>query len=184
MANVKLSQINSGTPLAYARATDTPVAVRSGTTDALLSGVMEQAPPPIACGATLAVTVAMSGQTILLDTAGGSVATLPAATGSGARWKFLVTTAATSAAHKILAHSVSDFLIGIAIGETSNTPKSFVSAPATNHSIQMPFAGTQPSGGFVGDWFEVEDIAANLLHVRGAYQAGVTPTTPFSSATS
>lgn len=139
---------------------------------------------PVAVGATLAVTSAMAGSTILLDTAAGSVATLPAATGSGATFTFVVKTTATSNAHKILAASSSDFLNGIVTGENANTAKCFASAAATNHSLQMPFAGTQPSGGFIGDWFTLVDIAANLWTVRGMYQAGTTPTTPFSTATS
>lgn len=139
---------------------------------------------PVAVGATLAVTAAMAGSTLLLDTAAGSVATLPAATGSGATYTFVVKTTASSNAHKILAASVSDFMNGIVTGENANTAKCFASAAATNHSLQMPFAGTQPSGGFIGDWFTLTDIAANLWTVRGMYQAGTTPTTPFSSATS
>lgn len=138
---------------------------------------------PTAAGATLAVTDAMSGSSILLNTASGSTATLPAATGSGATFRFYVTATTTSNAHKILAASVSDFMNGIVTGENAGTAKCFASAAATNHSIQMPFTGTQPSGGFIGDWFEVTDIAANLWTVQGMYQAGTTPTTPFSSAT-
>lgn len=138
-------------------------------------------PAPIAVGAS---ATAAFGKTYLLNTAAGSVLTLPAATGSGGMIRVYVTTTATSGAHKVLAASVSDFFNGIVTGENANTAKCFASAAATNHSLQMPFAGTQPSGGFIGDWFELKDIAANLWTVSGMYQAGTTPTTPFSSATS
>ena len=140
-------------------------------------------PAPVAVGSSLTITSAMSGSAILLDTAAGSTATLPAATGSGANYYFVVKTTATSNAHKILAASSSDFINGIAIGFTGSTAKVFASAAATNHSIQMPVAGTQPSGGFIGDYFEFTDIAANLWQVNSMYQAGTTPTTPFSTAT-
>lgn len=139
---------------------------------------------PTAAGATLAVTAAMAGSTILLNTAAGSVVTLPAATGTGRIYRFVVTTTTTSGAHKILAASSSDFLNGILTGENAGTAKCFASAAATNHSLQMPFSGSQPSGGFIGDWFEIIDVATNLWQVMGMYQAGTTPTTPFSSATS
>lgn len=135
-------------------------------------------------GATLAVTAAMSGSPILLDNAAGTVATLPAATGSGNEYRFKVKTTTTSGAHKILAASVSDFMNGLVIGENANTCKAFASAAATNHSLQLPFAGSQPSGGFIGDYFDITDIAVNLWQVNGMYQAGTTPTTPFSTATS
>lgn len=139
---------------------------------------------PVAVGAALAVTAAMAGATLLLDTAAGSVATLPAATGSGATYTFVVKTTASSNAHKILAASVSDFINGNATGHVSaGTTLTFSAAAATAHSIQMPFAGTQPSGGFIGDWFTLVDVAANLWSARGQYQSGTTSTTPFSSST-
>ena len=139
---------------------------------------------PLVAGATKTLTVANNNQTVLLGTAAGSVVTLPAATGSGVKFHFVVSTTTTSGAHKILAASSSDFLNGLAIGENAGTCKAFASAAATNHSIQMPFTGTQPSGGFIGDYFDFQDIAANLWQVNGMYQAGTTPTTPFSTATS
>lgn len=137
---------------------------------------------PVTAGATL--TAPANNATILLNTAAGSVVTLPAATGSGVNYRFRTTTTTTSGAHKILAASSSDFLQGIVIGETGGTCKSFASGNATNHSLQMPFSGSQPSGGFIGDYFDVQDIAPNLWQVNGMYQAGTTPTTPFSTATS
>ncbi len=141
-------------------------------------------PPPQAGGSTLPVTAAMSGKPILLDTAGGTTATLPAATGTGNKYKFVVTVSTTSAAHKILAASSSDFIIGNAYGYTGSTAKVFGSPAATNHSIQMPNSGSQPSGGIIGDVFDFVDVGTNLWHCIGFYSAGTTPTTPFSSATS
>lgn len=136
---------------------------------------------PIAVGASL--TVATPG-TYLLNTAAGSVATLPAATGSGSVYRFIVTTAITSNAHKILPVSVADFLQGVAIGHVAaGTTLSFSGNVAASHSIQMPFAGTTPSGGAIGDWFEFRDIASHVWEVSGAYLAGTTSTTPFSAAT-
>lgn len=154
-----------------------------GTPQAISASAIN-GPAPSAIGATATLTAASAGKTFLLNTAAGSVATLPAATGTGNRYKFVVSVAASSNAHKILAASSSDNIIGFATGETAGTAKCFVSATATgNHSIQMPFAGTQPSGGFQGDWFEFDDVGTNLWHLSGCYQAGVTPTTPFSTAT-
>lgn len=140
---------------------------------------------PVAAGTTLAVTAAMAGSTILLNQAAGSTITLPAATGSGATYNFVVTTTASSNAHKILAASSSDFIAGNAVGHVAaGTTLTFSANAATMHSVQMPFAGTQPSGGFIGDWFTFTDSAANLWTVKGMYQAGTTATTPFSTATS
>lgn len=178
--SVKFKGSSSGTVTLQAPATAAgTITLPSGTGTLATASIAPQA-----VGASLAITAAMSGAPILLDTAAGSVATLPAATGSGNKYRFIVKTTATSNAHKILAASVSDFINGLAFGENAGTAKAFASAAATNHSIQMPFAGTQPSGGFIGDFFEFHDIAANLWNCNGMYQAGTTPTTPFSSATS
>ena len=98
--------------------------------------------------------------------------------------KAFVTTTTTSGAHKILAASTADYLDGNVVGQHSNTPLQFSAAAATDHSLQMPFTGSQPSGGFVGDWFELQDVAANTWMVKGMFQAGTTPTTPFSTADS
>lgn len=139
---------------------------------------------PIAVGSSTTATAAQAGLTFKLDTVGGSTLTLPAATGTGNTYYVVVTATTTGGAHKVLAASGSDFMNGIVTGENANTAKCFASAASTNHSLQMPFAGSQPSGGFIGDWFTLTDVATNLWTVRGMYQAGTTPTTPFSSATS
>ena len=141
-------------------------------------------PVPVACGATCSVTAANAGGTVLLSAASGSVATLPAATGTGNVYRFVVSVTVTSVKDAILAASSSDAILGLAIGENGNTPLAFVGSAGTYHSLQMPFAGTQPSGGFKGDSFTCQDISANVWECNGTYQGGTTPTTPFSTATS
>jgi hypothetical protein len=114
---------------------------------------------------------------------GGSVATLPAATGSGDTYKIYVSAATTSAADKVLTNPTTDTIIGTAIGENAGTAKVFVGNALTAHSIQMPFAGTQPSGGFIGDTIECTDVASTIWKCDIKYQGGTTPTTPYSTAT-
>lgn len=159
----------------------TNAAVQTLTNKTLTNPVIA-GPIPVAVGSS--ATAAAGSGTYLLNTVGGSTLTLPAATGTGNTYRVIVTATTTSAAHKILAASSSDFINGLAFGENAGTAKAFASAAATNHSIQMPFAGSQPSGGFIGDWFQITDMATNLWNVNGMYQAGTTPTTPFSTATS
>lgn len=186
-ATITLAPNNSGNALfIFPAASDVLVgrADIATLTNKTLTNPVINGPAPVAAGATLALTAANAGAPILLNTAAGSAVTLPAATGSGNVFKFFVSATTTSGAHKILAASVSDFLNGIVTGENASTAKCFASAAATNHSLQLPFSGSQPSGGFIGDWFEFIDIAANLWTVKGMYQAGTTPTTPFSTATS
>lgn len=131
-----------------------------------------------------ALTAAGPG-TYLLSAVAGSVLTLPAATGSGIKLKVLVSATATSNAHKVLTSPITDVLVGQAVGGVvagTNLKFNAVTASAF-HSLQMPFAGTQPSGGFEGDVFDLTDMAAGKWHVEGMYQSGTTATTPFSTAT-
>ncbi len=141
-------------------------------------------PPPQAGGATITLTAASSGKPTLLDTAAGTVVTLPAATGTGNKFPLIVKTSATSNAHKVLAVG-SDYLIGEVTGQNAGAILGFQAlASQTFQSLQMPFSGSQPSGGIQGDWFELTDIASGLWHVKGMFGAGTTATTPFNTANS
>lgn len=141
-------------------------------------------PTPIAVGATK-TAARVSGQVYALDTAAGSVLTLPAATGSGVVIDAYVSTSATSNAHKVLTAPVTDVLIGRATGSiAAGTTLQFSALVAGGfHSIQMPFAGTQPSGGIQGDIIRFRDVAAGVWLVEMTYESGTTSTTPFSTAT-
>lgn len=124
-----------------------------------------------------------------LNVAAGSILTLPPALGTGKIITAVVTTATTSVKDAILTSSqagVFDTLIGVAGGSTVTTKAAliFSAAKASGfHSIQMPFAGSQPSGGFEGDTFVFTDLAPGVWLVEGTFQSGTTPTTPFSTAT-
>lgn len=142
------------------------------------------APLPVAVGAAKTASK-QSGVVYQLDTAAGSVLTLPAATGSGLSFEAYVKTSASSNAHKVLTSPITDILIGRATGATAaGATLQFGALTATGaHSIQMPFAGTQPSGGIEGDIIHFRDVAAGVWLVEMTYQAGTTATTPFSTAT-
>lgn len=137
-------------------------------------------PAPTACGATCSAT---AGQLVLLNIAAGSVVTIPTSSGSGNVIRMRITVATTSAAEKVLLTTTADAIIGTAIGENAGTAKIFVGNASTYHSLQMPFTGTQPSGGFIGDAIVCTDIAAGTWACDVVYQAGVTPTTPYSAST-
>lgn len=139
-------------------------------------------PAPTACGASC--TVSTSNDLTLLNQVSGSTATLGGANGTGIVHKFRISAALTSAADKILTNPTTDAIIGTATGENAGTVKAFVGNAGTYHSIQIPFAGTQPSGGFIGDQITCTDIAVGIWACDMTYQAGTTPTTPYSASTS
>ena len=128
--------------------------------------------------ATLAVTKALyNGQTINLSRAAGITVTLPAATGTNATYRFLVTTAVTSNSYKIQVANATDVIQGtINVAGTTGTP--FGSLPASD-TITMN-GSTQ--GGLVGSYVEITDIAAGVFLVSGSSLGSGTVITPFSAA--
>ena len=127
--------------------------------------------------ATLAVTSDSNGQTINLSRAAGIVVTLPAATGSKAVYTFVVATAVTSNDYVIQVANASDTLNGLSsVGGTTGAVFSTVAASDT-----LTMNGTT-TGGLVGSYVQVTDIAANEYLVSAALVGSGTPATPFSAA--
>jgi hypothetical protein len=155
---------------------------------ATVSALANNAARYVAAGSTKALTAANDKQTIKLDTLTGSVVTLPAATGSGVRFKFLVSVLATSNSHKIQVANASDFMVGIISGPNTSTGAftAFAAANsgtvATNSdTITLNRAGTGSAS--VGEWIDVEDVAANTWAVNGLLSAAAAAfTTPFTAA--
>ena len=127
---------------------------------------------------TLAVTKALyNGQTINLSRAAGITVTLPAATGTNATYRFLVTTSVTSNSYKIQVANSTDVIQGILnVAGTTGTP--FGSLPASD-TITMN-GSTQ--GGLVGSYVEITDIATGVFTTSGALIGSGTVVTPFSAA--
>ena len=129
---------------------------------------------------TLTVTKSLyNGQTINLSRAAGITVTLPAATGTNATYRFLVTTAVTSNSYKIQVANATDVIQGtINVAGTTGTP--FGSLPASD-TITMN-GSTQ--GGLVGSYVEITDIATGVFLVSGSSLGSGTVITPFSAAVS
>jgi len=117
-------------------------------------------------GATETLTVADCGQTQLWDTITGSVVTLPAATGSGCTFSFLVTVSNTSGDHSVVVVGNDEFVGGlISVGTTADQSDAFTAAVGGGiDAIQMN--GTT-EGGLLGTWITVQDIAADTWGLSG-----------------
>lgn len=139
----------------------------------------------VAGGATKTLVPDNSGTIVKLDTAAGTVVTLPAATGSGAKFKFIVTVLATSNSHKIQVANASDFFVGIIDTVNGSTVTGWIAANsgtvATNSDTITLNRSTTGSVS-VGEWIEVEDVAANTWAVKGHTSASGTTATPFTAA--
>jgi hypothetical protein len=141
----------------------------------------------VAAGSTLALTVAANNkQMVKLDTTAGSTVTLPAATGSGARFRFVVSVLATSNSHVVKVANASDFMIGTIHGVSDDpaTVKGWVAANsgtvATN-SDTITLNRTTTGSVSLGEVLEAEDIAANTWLVSGSITQTGSEVTPFSA---
>jgi hypothetical protein len=137
--------------------------------------------------ATDAVTIAEhAGRTLLLGEVGGNglvTLTLPAATGSGATYKFIVSVANTSN-YVIKVADASDTIDGIMLYlDEDGTAVTAFPTVAASDTITLN-GGT--TGGIIGDYLELVDIATDQYHVRGVMRvaAGANPATPFSATVS
>lgn len=138
----------------------------------------------VAGGATLSVTEALhDGKVIALDTAAGTVCTLPASTGSGARFRFVVTTIATSNSHVVKVANSSDTMTGmiLAVSDDAGFPVKGYTADATAGADTITLNRSTTGSTVKGEWIEVIDIATNKWAVSGMTAATGTEATPFSA---
>jgi hypothetical protein len=145
-----------------------------------LSGAMS-GPALVAAGSTLTMTNgAHAGRIIALNTATGSIVTLPASTGLGAVYKFLVTVTATSNSHIIKVGNVTDEMRGYVIqdSDTATAPNTWWAA---DNDDTITLNRTTSGLAAQGEYFVVVDAVLNHFYVQGYSQANGTEVTPFSA---
>ena len=131
----------------------------------------------IALNAATTLTAGVhAGRLMRFSTAAGVTATLPAATGTGNRYRFVVNTTVTSAAD-IVAVVGDDAFFGVAHvaqdgGDTS------IAFEAGSDADQISLNGTT-TGGIAGDYIEVIDVASDRWMALVFLQATGTEATPF-----
>lgn len=140
----------------------------------------------VLAGATLTATELLhDGKIVLLDQAAGSVVTLPAASGSGTKIKFVVSTTATSNDHIIETGSTDDHMTGFINNSDQDVTVAgmYKADGATDDTVTMNRTTT---GGILGDTIEATDIATNLWLIEGKVTcvAGSNIADPFSAAVS
>lgn len=130
-----------------------------------------------------------AGRTLLLGDVGGDTLvtlTLPAATGSGDIYKFIVSVVNTSN-YVIKVANATDTIDGQVIVQNDTTEGGTASvigwkADGTDDTITLN--GTTTGGASIGDYVELIDIAANQYTISGMLQASGTEATPFSATVS
>lgn len=135
----------------------------------------------VAVGATLTVPTGKIFGVYQLDTLAGSVATLPAATGSTMRALFYVKTLATSVSHKIITSPLTDVFVGLIMGARTDSGNAVLGFAAASTDNTITLNRTTTGSVNKGEWVEVLDAASGIWQVRGMLSAtGAAFATPFS----
>lgn len=136
----------------------------------------------VALAATsLAVTTVLhEGKIVSLNhTGAASTATLPAATGTGGVFRFIV--GAVNTSNHVITHAGSDVFKGsVNLLDNDSNAQTAYAASGTDNTLTLNGTTT---GGQVGDWVEFVDIASGVWAVRGQLvcPAGSNVADPFSA---
>jgi hypothetical protein len=139
--------------------------------------------------ASLSITQALhDGKTCMLAEVGGNALvtlTLPEATGSGAKFKFIVSVVNTSNYVFVTADTTNADLMGNVINQDADLVGTIAAimylAGATDDTITLDGTTT---GGQLGDWIELTDVGVDLWAVNGVVScpAGSNSASCFSAA--
>lgn len=152
--------------------------VRTGITSA--NRAASSGAPLAATTAVGTATLALTrndhlGRTILLNGA-PSVAVLPAATGTGDIYRFIVTVTGN---HVIRVANASDTFVGALSVVLDGAAAAGGVAGTTDDTLTF---NSTTAGGIAGTWIEAEDIASTKWYLRGIIAGSGTLTAPTFSA--
>lgn len=139
---------------------------------------------PVAAGSALTVTTAHAGRLIQLDTLAGSTCTLPAATGTGNWYEFVVTVLATSNSHIIKVANATDVMVGYVINQDTDTGNAFTGFNTTTTSDTITLNRGTTGSVTVGERFRLRDVKTGVWTVEGYTTSTGSPATPFSATVS
>lgn len=132
-----------------------------------------------------ATLVAHGDRVVIFGKTTGTTVTLPAATGTGAKFTFIVSIASTSNANIIKVANATDIMAGIALGaDTDAAGATGYTWPTASDTDTITMNGTA-TGGRVGDRVEITDFASGKFQVAAFLsQSGASEATPFSATVS
>ena len=162
------------------------ITVTAGTTD--LSGSFIRDLVTLTEDTTI-TNAAHAGRVLLMGEVGGDASatfTLPAATGTGAEFKFIVSVVNTSN-YVIQVADATDTIDGSVVvtnDSSAGGTASLISWPTVAASDTITLNGTTTGGVNIGDYVLLTDIATNQYTVSGLLNASGTEATPFSAAVS
>lgn len=142
-------------------------------------GIRGAAPVAVTASTVTCTANAHANRLINLNRAAGIAVTLPAATGTGDIYTFILSTAVTSNSTTVKVANASDTMTGqgILLADAGDTMVGFQTA-ATDDTVT--FNGTT-TGGLKGARVVCMDLDTNLWHVFVISDASGTEATPFSA---
>lgn len=160
-----------------------PVYVASAGQSKKVSGAAIRGEALLAGGSAATLSnAAHGGKTIKLDTAAGTTITLPQATGSGAKFKFVVTLLATSGSHIVKVGNATDVMTGLAFGTRVDSGNAVLGFSTSASSDTITLNRSTTGSVTLGEWIEVVDVAAGVFSVKAFLSAtGGAFATPFSA---
>jgi hypothetical protein len=148
-----------------------------------VAGTLARKTPIISgSGATVTLTAAQSGSTVLFDRAAGIVFTLPA-NAPGMQFDFFVTVTITSGAAKVITAAGTELLVGTIINTDTDSSDAIASwkslVAASNIAVSMNGSTT---GGIKGDWLRFTCLNSTTWNVAGFTTGTGTVATPFATS--
>lgn len=156
--------------------------VQVNATPAEIDRVADVSARIVSLSGTESITQAShDGKTLSMGTTDVN-ATLPAATGTGARFRFLVTGVPATTAHTIACAGTDEFN-GHVLQTDTDTSDTLASYPAlAGDDFDLITLDGTTKGGIVGDWIEVEDIASGVWALKAITNASGSVASPLSSS--
>ena len=161
------------------------ITVTAGTTDLSGSFIRDL----VTLTADTTITNALhAGRILLMGEVGGNASatfTLPAATGTGAEFKFIVSVVNTSNyVIQVTGDDTIDGSVVVTNDTTAGGTASLISWPTVAASDTITLNATTTGGVQIGDYVILTDIATDQYTVSGLLNASGTEATPFSAAVS
>lgn len=155
------------------------------TSSQVVAGKQLQGIAPLSLTGDTTLTVAAhDGVDLVFNKAAGGTITLPAALGTGAKFRIFIGTTLTSGSFKVQVANATDFMRGQAwtIGSANAGFLTANTGTVSTESDTVTFNRTTTGLGTIGDYLEFEDIAATVWAVELDYASSGTAATPFSAA--
>lgn len=142
-------------------------------------GVAGAAPVSVTASTLAATADANANRVNVLDRAAGIAVTLPAATGTGHTYEFLVGTTVTSNTTTIKVANSTDVMTGLALSaaDGGGSVNGWETAADTD---TITFDGST-TGGIKGDMVRLTSVASGLWYVQVISSSTGTEATPFSA---